>query len=55
MAEKWKFEHLRALKSQFGNMIAIDESRNTGFLGSAGVFLSSIVQFQPLAEIELLN
>ncbi|NOY07592.1 MAG: glycogen debranching protein [Spirochaetes bacterium] len=55
MAEKWKFDHLRALKSQFGNMIAIDESRNTGFLGSAGVFLSSIVQFQPLAEIELLN
>lgn len=55
MTEKWKLEHLRTLKSQFGNMIAIDESRNTGFLGSAGVFLSSIVQFQPLAEIELLN
>jgi len=45
---------LSPLPAQIGNLIAFAEGKGPGFSGIAELFFSSLIQFQPLAEIELL-
>jgi len=46
---------LEEIDEQFGNLIAIKKENKEGFIGVPKVFVSSIVQFQPLAEVEIFK
>jgi len=46
---------LAEIDEQFGNLIAVRREDNKGFMGIPQVFVSSVVQFQPLAEIEIFS
>ena len=44
---------LEEIDEQFGNLIAIKKENKEGFIGVPKVFVSSIIQFLPLMEVEI--
>lgn len=40
---------------QFGNLLAVRDSASEGGIGCLSVYVSSIIQFQPLADLEFLH
>jgi len=49
------FKVLEEIDEQFGNLIAIKKENKEGFIGVPKVFISSIVQFLPLMEVEIFT
>lgn len=47
--------NLPDIDEQFGNLIALRKIEEQGFPGIAQLFIASVIQCQPLAEVELLS